>query len=214
MRDSAIFYRSFYEAIKELDPVLQAQVYSAVFEYALNFNEVELTGIAKTVFTLIKPQLDANNKRYNNGTKPKQKQNGSKTEARKKQTRSKVEANDNVNDNDNGNENENVNLNLNVNVNGNRFCKPEPIDVLNYMSELNFQAGNKWQQSKVVLEAQKFFDFYTSNGWKVGRNSMKDWQATARNWMNNNKPTKTNDNEQRVNEVEYRRANDPSYFKL
>ena len=72
MRDSAIFYRSFYEAIKELDPVLQAQVYSAVFEYALNFNEVELTGIAKTVFTLIKPQLDANNKRYNNGTKPKQ----------------------------------------------------------------------------------------------------------------------------------------------
>ena len=218
MRDSAIFYRSFYEAIKELDPVLQAQVYSAVFEYALNFHEVELTGIAKTVFTLIKPQLDANNKRYTNGTKPKRKQNGSKTEARKKQTRSKVEANvnDNVNDNenDNGNGNANENVNVNLNLGYNKFTKPEPIDVLNYMAELNHRAGNKWQQSKVVLEAQKFFDFYTSNGWKVGRNSMKDWQATARNWMNNNKPHKTNDNEQRANEIEYRRANDPHYFKL
>ncbi|NBW36671.1 MAG: hypothetical protein EBR30_16945 [Cytophagia bacterium] len=112
-------------------------------------------------------------------------------------------------ENENENEDENV-----IKVVNRRFKIPEPIDVLNYMAELNQRAGNKWQQSKVVLEAQKFFDFYTSNGWKVGRNSMKDWQATARNWMNNNKPTKTNLNEQRVNEVEYRRANDPSYFKL
>ena len=114
---------------------------------------------------------------------------------------------------ENENENENENRNV-IKVESGKFKKPEPIDVLNYMSELNFQAGNKWQQSKVVLEAQKFYDYYTSNGWKVGRNSMKDWHATARNWMNNNKPTKTNDNEQRVSEIEYRRANDPNYFKL
>jgi hypothetical protein len=31
-------------------------------------------------------------------------------------------------------------------------------------------------------EAEKFFDYYTSNGWKVGKNPMKDWRATARNW--------------------------------
>ena len=121
------------------------------------------------------------------------------------------ESNTNVLRSENENENENRNV---IKVESGKFKKPEPIDVLNYMSELNFQAGNKWQQSKVVLEAQKFYDYYTSNGWKVGRNSMKDWHATARNWMNNNKPTKTNDNEQRVSEIEYRRANDPNYFKL
>jgi hypothetical protein len=114
-------------------------------------------------------------------------------------------------ENENENENEDV---IEVKVESRKFKKPEAIDVLNYMAELNQRAGGKWQDSKVVLEAQKFFDFYTSNGWKVGRNSMKDWQATARNWMNNNKPTKTNDNEQRTNEIEYRRANDPNYFKL
>lgn len=31
-------------------------------------------------------------------------------------------------------------------------------------------------------EAQRFLDYYTANGWKVGRNPMKDWKAAARNW--------------------------------
>ena len=31
-------------------------------------------------------------------------------------------------------------------------------------------------------EAQRFVDYYTANGWKVGRNPMKDWKAAARNW--------------------------------
>lgn len=33
------------------------------------------------------------------------------------------------------------------------------------------------------MEAEKFFNYYTSNGWKVGgRTPMKDWKAAARNW--------------------------------
>lgn len=109
MRDSTIIYRSFYEAIKDLDVKIQGEVWQAVFEYSLNFKSQELTGIAKTVFTLIKPQLDANIKRYKNGKKPKQKQEISKTEARNKQTTSKNEANENVNENKNVNKNENMN---------------------------------------------------------------------------------------------------------
>jgi len=30
--------------------------------------------------------------------------------------------------------------------------------------------------------AAEFLDYYQANGWKVGKNSMKDWQAAARNW--------------------------------
>lgn len=68
MRDSFIFYRSFYEATKELKVQDQALVYKAIFEYVLNGQPTELTGISAAVFILIKPQLDANNKRYQNGT--------------------------------------------------------------------------------------------------------------------------------------------------
>lgn len=35
------------------------------------------------------------------------------------------------------------------------------------------------------LEVQKFVDYYESNGWRVGRNSMKSWPAAMRNWKNN-----------------------------
>jgi hypothetical protein len=33
-------------------------------------------------------------------------------------------------------------------------------------------------------ESQKFFDFYQSKGWVVGKAPMKDWKAAARRWMN------------------------------
>ena len=33
---------------------------------------------------------------------------------------------------------------------------------------------------------ESFWDFYASNGWKVGRNPMKDWQAAARRWRREN----------------------------
>lgn len=35
---------------------------------------------------------------------------------------------------------------------------------------------------KLNVDCQYFYDYYESNGWKVGRNSMKDWKATLRNW--------------------------------
>ena len=40
------------------------------------------------------------------------------------------------------------------------------------------------RQNKV--DPQKFIDFYTSKGWMVGKNKMKDWKAAVRTWENNN----------------------------
>ena len=77
-RDSFIFYRSFYESIKEIPEEEQLKVYKSITEYALNKNELELTGIAKAIFTLIKPQLDANYQKFLNGSKAKRKQSTSK----------------------------------------------------------------------------------------------------------------------------------------
>lgn len=35
------------------------------------------------------------------------------------------------------------------------------------------------------VNAQRFIDYYESNGWKVGKNPMKDWKACVRNWERN-----------------------------
>ena len=112
-RDSFIFYRSFYEAINELPKENQADTYNAIMQYALNQNEIQLNGISKAIFSLVKPQLDANYKKYENG-----KQKKSKTEANDKQKKSKIETN--VNDN----------VNVNVNVNDNNNASDSCIDGL------------------------------------------------------------------------------------
>lgn len=41
---------------------------------------------------------------------------------------------------------------------------------------------------KNEIEAKKFWHYYTSNGWRVGRNNMRDWKAAARGWMHRVKP--------------------------
>ena len=103
MRDSFIFYRSFYESISELDEADKIALYGAICAYALDNIEPELKGPSKAVFMLIRPQIDANTRKYENGCKggrPSKKPNQNQTET-------KPERNDNDNDNDNDNENEN-----------------------------------------------------------------------------------------------------------
>lgn len=68
-RDSFIFYRSFFEAIDEVDEATQLIVYRSIAVYALNREEPKLEGIAKVLWRLIKPQLDANWTRFENGCK-------------------------------------------------------------------------------------------------------------------------------------------------
>ena len=69
-RESFIFYRSFYEAIKCMNDKVQIQLYSAIADYALDGIEPEnLCKEAQGMFVLIRPIIDSNNSRYNNGKK-------------------------------------------------------------------------------------------------------------------------------------------------
>lgn len=52
-----------------------------------------------------------------------------------------------------------------------RFTPPTLDDVRNYCIERNNG-----------VDPERFVDYYTSNGWKVGKNSMKDWKAAVRTW--------------------------------
>lgn len=69
MRDGFVFYRSFAEALTDIDDKTFRQVMDAVMWYALDDREPELTGIPNAIFKLIKPQIDANTRRYENGKK-------------------------------------------------------------------------------------------------------------------------------------------------
>lgn len=44
------------------------------------------------------------------------------------------------------------------------------------------QVSQYCQTRKNQVDPQRFLSYYDSNGWKVGRNSMKDWKAAVRTW--------------------------------
>ena len=69
MRDGFIFYGSFYEAIEELDEADQLEVYRAICQYALTGEMPQCKGAARAIMKLVQPQIDANNKRRENGKK-------------------------------------------------------------------------------------------------------------------------------------------------
>ena len=64
MKDSFVFYRSFYESIKSLDKDLQIEIYTAICEYSLNGIEMDLSPVSTAIFRLIKPNIDNATKRY------------------------------------------------------------------------------------------------------------------------------------------------------
>ena len=57
------------------------------------------------------------------------------------------------------------------------FTKPTLSEVADYFAD---KTNNRRQSQEF---AGRFTDYYTSNGWRVGKNPMKDWQATVRNWI-------------------------------
>ncbi|MBR2526569.1 hypothetical protein IKE67_08915 [bacterium] len=61
MKDSFIFYRSFFEAIKDLDDKKRLKMFDSIAKLALENEETDdLNGVCKQLFILIKPQILAN----------------------------------------------------------------------------------------------------------------------------------------------------------
>jgi len=68
-----------------------------------------------------------------------------------------------------------------------RFATPGLDEIICYMEDL--AADPKWLPRFVANPDEtgiRVHSYYESNGWKVGRNQMKDWKAACRNWLLNN----------------------------
>ncbi len=86
----------------------------------------------------------------------------------------KVKANTGI-ENVNGIENESVITDGNEVSNSKKIFKiPNIPEIKEYCLERNN-----------AIDAEKFFDFYQSKGWMVGKSKMKDWKACVRTWEGN-----------------------------
>ena len=111
-RESMVFYRSFMEATDSLEAKQYKKVIQMVLHYAMNGEVPEEKGVEYSLFTLMKPQIDANNKRYENGKKGAE--FGKLGGRPKKETPEKPQENPHISPNVNVNENDNDNVKDNV----------------------------------------------------------------------------------------------------
>ena len=182
-RTQFTFYESFFKAISRIRKAAdRAAAYDAICAYALYGEEPDMERLADAsaiAFELSKPNLDASRKKAKSGKKggANGKQTESKTEANGKQTESKKE-----NEKENKKEKEDECLKENIKEKADkppramRFTPPTVEDVKAYCEE----RGNS-------VDPERFFDFYSSKGWMVGKNRMKDWKAAVRNWERDRK---------------------------
>lgn len=73
----------------------------------------------------------------------------------------------------------NVDDNINISSLSNKaraFIKPSIEEIRAYATEYGY-----------IIDAESFYNHYESNGWKVGKVAMKDWQAAVRNWVKRQK---------------------------
>ena len=180
-RDSFVFYRSFWESVKRLPGEDFKKCVTAIAEYAFDGEEPATDGIERTVFELIKPQIDANNRKYENGSKggrkPSNNQTISKEEPKKNQTVTKHEPNDNVNVNDNVNDNDNT-YNVPLPPVESRPAYPYE-DIIDY---LNQKAGTHFRHSSADTKKHikaRFNDGFSLEDFKtVIDKKVKEWKGT------------------------------------
>lgn len=196
-RESFVFHKDWYYAIKKRSPQLRIEIYDAIMEKVFEGTQKELSEVASVVMDLILPQIDRDTAKWLD-IKAKRRESGRQGGLAKQANATKsyqMVANDSKSKQNVANlpvsvcvsdsvsvENDIVLLeekkdtDVSVKKESKRFVKPTVEEIKAYIFEKGY-----------TFDAEAFFAFYESNGWKVGRNPMKNWKMACTTWAKNNR---------------------------
>ena len=169
--DSFVFYRSFRDAIREMDEQEQLETLLAICDYALYGVEPNLSGaLPRAVFTVARPSIDANKAKRENGLK------GGRPPQKAKQETCGFEAKNHRLENIKSTETETGTVDVSGKTPRPRFIPPTVDEIKAYCTG-----------RKNTVDAERFFDYYSANGWKQGKGKpIVDWKAAVRTWEHQN----------------------------
>ena len=208
---SFILYSAYSKHFSRLSDEEAGKLIKAIFQYVENGTTPELPPCADVIFTFISEQLDRDLAKWADIKKKRAKagrKGGLRTQQLNKANASFALANQAENENENVNENENENVNENENENAYENERAnENVNVTAAHARKEADASNartpKSRQKEIFVKpsmtevflycqergnnvnAQRFVDYYESNGWKIGKNPMTDWKAAVRSWESN-----------------------------
>ena len=180
-----LLYKEQYDGISLLSREERGELLTAIFQYQIyGAVTAELSESATMAFQFIKGQFDRDKQKYSETCEKRKKAVETRYQPKVTneykcsnsiQMNTKATDTDTVTDTDTdtelpkGNKEE-----ITKEENRKRFLPPSLEEVKKYCAE---RRNN--------VNAEQFIDFYTANGWKVGKNSMKDWKAAVRTWERN-----------------------------
>lgn len=165
-RPSFLLYKSFYAPIKHLKDEELGMLFRVLFEYQDGLEVKNLPPQIGMAFAFFKNQFDLDEQKYQI-TVDRNKSNGSKGgRPKKEETQANPENPVGFLEPRKAEKEKEIEKDKRK-----RFAPPSLQDIQNYCKERNNS-----------VNPDKWLNFYQSNGWKVGKNSMKDWKAAVRTW--------------------------------
>jgi hypothetical protein len=170
-KKSFLLYCDIIHTIEQLTDEQAGHLFKHILQYVNDKDPITDNVITKIAFEPIKQQLKRDLMKYEdirkrNSDNARKRWDASAYERIPKDTKNA----DNVNDTD-----------IVKDKDINRFKKPTLDELRDYMDSINMNDVST-----------KFFDFYESKGWMIGKNKMKDWKSAVRTWKPNNLKVSTN----------------------
>lgn len=217
IRDSFIIFKNWAEAINALPEENQLETYKALIEYGLHGQmPQDISPVSKAMLISFSVGMENSIAKYNasvengklGGRPPKDKNLNKPNENLDKPNKTQENL-DEPNPNLNVNVNDNVYVNVNDNVNNinnitsNKLSTPKQskLDkkgVCNnararvrttptFIKPTIEEVQKYCDERKNNVNAEKFWNFYESKGWFVGKSKMKNWKAAVITWEQEDK---------------------------
>ena len=174
----AMFVRhNFIVNLKELSMAERGRLFTSMLQYSIDGTEPALGGNERYIWPAAKQMIDDDAAAY-------QKMVEQRREAGRTSANERQRALTSVNESQRNQQYINPTIDINPYIKETlskerekkRFVPPSLDEVTAYCTERHN-----------TVDPEGFIAFYTSNGWKVGKNPMKDWKAAVRSWEQRDK---------------------------
>ena len=195
MKKSFILHADLLNKVSVLNDEQMGKLFRAILIYSNTGEVIEMDQVVEMAFMFVKGSLDHNSEMYERRCKS----IAEARERRKQKSQTDINMESDRNHTDINMKSSRYQTDINSDTDTvTDTDKDKRIKRESKKRESRFQRPTLPQIQDYVFEKalnvdpERFFDYYESNGWRVGRNPMKDWKAALRNWSSKDSKKNTN----------------------